>query len=125
MKKMYSTPVMMVLLALSSFSILTSSCTKAKKCEDNNTYTLVVVNNLPKATINFNIDKDFVSVNGGGDYSVKAGETTRVSVQAGSHTVYARSIITNCVGNRCSVSVAGKAPQTINQQACSEATLAY
>ena len=113
------------LLVLICLVVLVTSCSKSKKCETNNTFTLTIKNTLTTGIIQVNIDKDFVSINGPGDYSVSPGGEISVDVSAGSHTIKARSVVSSCSGTRCSTTVTGKPDKTIDHPSCTEATLVY
>lgn len=107
-------------------AIVFFSCSKnAKPCEDNNTFTLKVENTSSTGVLGFNIDKDFVSVNTPGDYTVPQNSSLEVDVSAGSHVIKARLIVSSCSGGRCSISVTGKADKDVNSQSCNTTTLVY
>jgi hypothetical protein len=125
MKQYQLTRLFPVVAASLFIMIMTTACTKAKKCETNRTFTLTVKNTLLSGGIQFNVDKDFTSLNGPGEYSVSAGGSISIDVSAGSHIIKARSVVTSCNGNRCSISVSGKPDKTIDHPSCAEATLVY
>ena len=125
MKQNQLTRIFPVVAASLFILVLTPSCSKTKKCETNRTFSLTVKNTLLSGGIQFNVDKDFTSLNGPGEYSVSAGGSITINVSAGSHVIKARSVVTSCNGNRCSISVSGKPDKPIDHPSCAEATLVY
>ncbi len=113
------------LSVLMSLLVFVTACTKSKKCETNNTYTVKVTNTHATAIIQVNVDNDFHSINGPGDYSVSPGGEISFDVSSGSHVIKARSVVTTCSGGRCSTTVTGKPDKTIDHPSCSEAALVY
>jgi len=125
MKQYQLTRLFPVVAASLFIMVLTPACSKTKKCETNQTFTLTVKNTLSSGNIQFNLDKDFTAINTPGEYSVAAGGSITINVSAGSHLIKARSVLTVCNGNRCQLSVTAKPDKTINHPSCAEATLVY
>ncbi|MBL7740085.1 MAG: hypothetical protein JNK14_12785 [Chitinophagaceae bacterium] len=125
MKQHQLTRLFPVVAASLLIMVLIQACSKPKKCETNSTFSLTVKNTLLSGGIQFNVDRDFTSINGPGEYSVAAGESITIDLSAGSHVIKARSVVTTCNGNRCSISVTAKPDKTIEHPSCAAATLVY
>jgi len=112
------------LLVLVSFLGL-FSCEKESDCEENNTYSVVVENTFFDGVLQVNVDDDFTSVNGPGEYSVQAGESLTIQVSSGRHTIKARLVTSQTVGGRVQVNVTGLPDKEVDQRTCETTTLVY
>jgi hypothetical protein len=94
-------------------------------CELTNSGTIQVENMRNNGVLQVHFNKGKIPVNGIGDLTVKPGEQANIQLPAGVHNVKTNLVITDCSGNRCSVSTTRLDEKDVDLSACATSNLIY